>query len=322
MTSPTNSVPRVDVHCHYLPDFYRQALIEAGHSEPDGIPFIPQWSEEAALAAMDELGTATAHLSISSPGVHFGDDRAARRLARRVNEEGARLARAHPGRFEFFASTPLPDVDGALEEIVYAFDELGAAGVVLETNFHGTYLGDAALEPVLAELDRRAAVVFLHPTSPSAVCGGGTRGPLPYPRPMVEFLFETTRSVTDLVLSGALDRHSRLRVIVPHAGAALAVLASRIDLIGGKMTGTTKPMHTALRKLHFDLAGFPLPEQLPALLSVADPDRIHYGSDWPFTPLPEVKNAAAALDSTPLLAGDLHSRVMHDNAYRLMKSDA
>src|SRR5271163_3431083 len=107
---------RIDVHAHFLPSFYRDALVEAGLSKPDGMPAIPQWSEELALSTMDRLGIGTALLSVSSPGVHFGDDAKARVLARLVNEEGARLADAHPGRFGQFASLPVPDIDGALRE--------------------------------------------------------------------------------------------------------------------------------------------------------------------------------------------------------------
>lgn len=312
---------KIDVHCHYLPDFYREALIANGHSHPDGVPFIPNWSEDAALAAMDDLGVRKAYLSISSPGVHFGDDAAARKLARQVNEEGARLQAAHPDRFGFFASTPLPDTDGALAEIEYAFDQLGAAGVVFETNFDGIYLGNDQLAPVYAELDRRNAVLFLHPTSPASACTGHAPA-LPYPRPLLEFLFDTTRSVTDMVFSGILEQYPNLRVIVPHAGAVLPALASRIDVLSGKVTGKPEAMHRALRELHFDLAGMPLPDQLPALLKVTDPTHIHYGTDWPFTPLPEIKNNANLLESSELLEGGLLARVMFENSMVLLEARA
>src|SRR5882757_629940 len=133
---------RIDVHAHFLPPFYREALIAAGHEHPDGGAAIPAWDEQRALDTMDSLGIDTAVLSISSPGVHFGDDRAAAELARRVNDEAARLVAEHPGRFGFFASLPLPDVPGALTELDRAMGELGAVGAVLESNHHGQYLGD------------------------------------------------------------------------------------------------------------------------------------------------------------------------------------
>lgn len=312
----TTTVRRVDVHCHYLPDFYREALIAAGLSRPDGIPRIPDWSEESALAAMDEMNVSRAYISISSPGVNFSDPTSNRSLARRVNEEGARLTAAHPQRFGYFASTPLPDIEGAVAEATYAMDHLGASGVVFSTNFNGLYLGDEKLAPLYAELDRRNAIVFVHPTGPASSCSccGHVETSLPYPKPMMEFLFDTTRTITDMVLSGTLARYPNIKVIVPHAGAALPLLASRIDFMGRRFSQTDDPMHQALKKLHFDLAGMPLPDMLPALLRVANPQNIHFGSDWPFTPLPECKQNAAALDSSGLLEKGLLTQVMHDNA--------
>jgi predicted TIM-barrel fold metal-dependent hydrolase len=205
-------------------------------------------------------------------------------LARLVNEEGARLKAANLGRFGFFASLPLPEIDASVEELRYSLDVLGADGLVLETNHHGLYLGDERLEQVYAEAAARDAVIFLHPTTPA----GAEHLALGYPRPMLEFLFDTTRSVTDMILSGVLERHPEIRVIVPHAGATLPVLANRIELLLPLLTkpgATPLPsVRDALQRLHFDLAGAPVSELLTALLSVADPRRIHYGSDYPFTP--------------------------------------
>jgi 6-methylsalicylate decarboxylase len=314
---------RIDVHHHYLPTFYREALVHAGLSKPDGITEAPAWSEASALEVMDRLGIQKAFLSISSPGVHFGDAAAARSLARRVNEEGARLKRAHPDRWGFFASTPLPDVPGALDEVRHAFDVLGADGVVLLTHFQGTYLGHASLAPFYEELDRRRAVLFLHPTAPHCACPS-----LAYPKPMMEFIFDTTRSVTDLILSGTLERHPHLRVIVPHAGAALPILADRIQLVlhpaltPPGVVHTQVPLRESLRRLHYDVAGAPVPELLGALLQVADPSHLHYGSDWPYTPVEACEALAAKLDATPLLEGNVREAVMRENSVRLLGDSA
>jgi predicted TIM-barrel fold metal-dependent hydrolase len=308
---------RIDVHAHFVPDFYREALIAAGHERPDGIAAIPGWDEQRALDTMDELGIDTAVLSISSPGVHFGDDRAAADLARRVNDEAARLVAEHPGRFGFFASVPLPDVPAALVELDRAMGELGAVGAVLETNHHGQYLGDPALEELHGELAGRGGVLFVHPTAP--FCGRELA--LGYPFPMLEFLFETTRSITNLVVSGALARNPGLKVIVPHAGAVLPVLANRIDLLLPLLGAPGQPMppsmKEALRTLYFDLAGAPVPELLGALLAVADHEHILYGSDWPFTPAVACAALAERIDTTPLLAEPLRTAVLSGNAARL-----
>lgn len=310
---------RIDVHIHFLPDYYREALVTAGLTMPDGMPKIPDWSEDEALKAMDRLGIETAMFSISSPGVHFGDDRAAAELARRVNETAAQFVRKRPDRFGFFAITPLPDAHGAVAEAVYALDQLGADGVVLETNHHGVYLGDDKMAPLYTELDRRKTVAFIHPTSPSCPCCESLA--LGYPRPMLEFLFETTRSVMQMILSGTTTRYADLRVIVPHAGAMLSVLAGRVEMLMPVLEqeqGQGFPdVRKELRKLHYDLAGAPVPELLGALLHVADPQHLHYGSDWPFTPLDSCEELAAKLDATPLFDEDTHRAAMSGNARRL-----
>lgn len=311
--------PRIDVHAHYLPAGYRRAAAAAGHERPDGMPGLPHWDTGAALGMMDGLNIRAAMLSISSPGVHFGDDGAARKLAREVNEEGAKAVSDHPGRFGLFASLPLPDVDGALAEAAYALDTLKADGVAVETNHHGVYMGDPRLDPLFAELNRRRAVVFMHPTSPTCPCCQALS--LGYPRPMIEFMFETTRAVVNLLLTGTLDRFPDIRLIVPHAGAAVPVLADRVVGLSPAI-GLANPVDpdrafAALRRLYYDLAGYPLPRLAPALLEIADPGRVFYGSDWPFTPLPIVARLAGEMDGAALFDDATRRRVLHDNALAL-----
>lgn len=325
----SNTSGRIDVHHHFLPPFYVEALKQAGLSPPDGMGVTPEWSETKVLAMLDRLGIRTAFLSISSPGVHFGDDDAARNLARRANEEAARLTKAYPGRFGFFAITPLPDVEGALAEIRYAYDTLGADGVVFESNFRGTYLGDDLLIPIYEELNNRRAVIFLHPTAPHCQCSAWTNtGEHPrdiafgYPVPLIEFIFETTRTITHMMLSGTLARYPNLRLIVPHAGAALPVLAGRIELVmhAGSPVDKDAPkdIRAALRALHYDLAGVPVPEALSVLLQIADPKKLHYGSDWPFTPLEGCEHLLKQLNETQLLSHDIREAAMNANAYSLL----
>jgi 6-methylsalicylate decarboxylase len=310
---------RIDVHAHFVPPAYREAAVAAGHSRPDGMPAIPEWSPGLALETMDRLGIAAACVSVSSPGIWFGDAGAAARLARAVNDSGAELVRAHPDRFGFFASLPLPDVPLALTELSRSLDELGADGVVLLTNYAGTYLGDPVLEPVWQELAARQATVFLHPTGPS--CVPATHRDRPYP--VMEFLFDTTRSVTDLVLSGALLRHPGVKLVVPHAGAALPAMAHRIAAISGRLL-TDEPgsgeFLQALRGFWYDTAGFPLPAQLGALLHLAEKDQLVYGSDWPFTAEQMSQRLAAELDAAPpaLLSPDELDAIRSGNAARLL----
>jgi predicted TIM-barrel fold metal-dependent hydrolase len=306
----------VDLHAHYLPPSYVMALDRAGLSSLDGnaVP-PPAWSPAAHLEFADATGIATSFLSLSSPGLLVTHDVGdAVELARRVNEDGASTVRDHAERFGLFASLPLPDVDAALAELERAFDELGADGVSLLTNYAGHYLGSDAFEPLFAELGRREAVVALHPTSPAgweAVAFGRTRG-------MIEFMFDTARTVIDLVLSGHLDRHPGVKLVVPHAGGVIPLLADRVDRsrLFGEASGVD--VLGTLRSLHYDLSGDTLPRQLPALLSLVEPDRVVYGSDYPFHPAPLAQAAADRLAATDLLSAEDVRRVFRETALALV----
>ena len=282
MSGSPNFNRKIDLHAHYLPSGYADEMRKGGVHHPDGMPAWPNWTPELALEAYEKLGIETGVLSISSPGVHYGDDAAARRLARLVNEAGADTVAKHPKRFGLFAELPLPDVDGALDELAYAMDTLHADGIALKTNAHGIYLGDGKFEPIFAELHRRKAVVFIHPTSPTcwAQCAMG------YPRPMLEFPFDTTRAVTNLIFSGTLERHPDIRIIVPHNGGTLPILAGRVSAVGSRMRlgpPGLKDAITYLRRLYYDTA-IESKHTLASLMELVEVSQIVYGSDWPWYP--------------------------------------
>ncbi|MGH9016259.1 MAG: amidohydrolase family protein [Acidimicrobiales bacterium] len=208
----------------------------------------------------------------------------------------------HGGRFGLLASLPLPDVDAAVAEVAYCCERLEVDGFVLLTNYGGTYLGDAAFAPLFEELDRRGARVLLHPTSPSCA----DRTSFGRPRPMLEFFFDTTRTVVDLVLNGTVGRHSGVELVIPHAGAVLPLVADRVQGFA-RLLAPDADVLGDLGRLHFDLAGFAVPRQLDALLTLTTLDHLHYGSDFPFTPEPVVATAAAAIDGVDRLTEALRS---------------
>ncbi|MEV7239240.1 amidohydrolase family protein [Streptomyces sp. NPDC051020] len=309
----------VDVHAHFITNRYIARAINAGHREPDGMPenYWPRWSADQHLRLMDEAGIAFSLLSLSSPGVHFGDDAAARALAREMNDVAAATAAEHPHRFGYFAVLPLPDTDGALAEIDRAFHRLGARGVIVLTNNAGHYLGDRRLRPVLAELDRLGAVVLLHPTS----CVGCENLAVGRPRPMIEFLFDTARTVVDFILSGAAELYPRLRVIVPHAGGVLPLLVDRVELFRSihSEPDDRRTMDELLGTFHYDLAGTPSAPQLAALRSVVGQDHLLFGSDYAWTRHEQVLRAIGILDrSLRPDGGQNWRRLTNCNAHRLL----
>ncbi|QHC31866.1 MULTISPECIES: amidohydrolase family protein [unclassified Streptomyces] len=266
---------RIDVHQHLIPGAYREVMERHGATAA-GWP-TPAWDAESAIAMMDRRSIATGVLSVSSPGTHFGDDAEARAVTRSVNEYGAELVKDRPDRFGLFASLPLPDVDGALAEAAYALDELRADGVVLMSNAHGRYLGDKEFAPLWEELDARGAVVFIHPTGSALPMLDGLPGPV------VDFPFDTTRTALHMAVNGVMSRHTRMKVILSHAGGFLPYAAWRFTAGAQFNPGTTPEGILAdLRRFYFDTALSASPSALPSLLAFAAPGHVLYGSDWPF----------------------------------------
>lgn len=239
-------------------------------------------------------------LSVSAPGAHWGDDAEARVRARQVNEYVAELVKDRPDRFGLFATLTLPDVDGALAETAYAFDELNADGVVLLSNAHGSYLGEKAFEPLWEELDARQAVVFIHPTEPPIEMLPGL------PSPLLDFPFDTTRTALHLAANGVLRRHPDLRIILSHAGGFLPYAAYRFPYAATfNPPITSEEVFEDLQRFWFDSALSSSPTALPSLFAFADPSRITFGSDFPFAPDPE--SWTSRLDSADLSPETLHA---------------
>jgi predicted TIM-barrel fold metal-dependent hydrolase len=308
---------RVDVHQHFLPEVYVAALAKAGLKTLDGGMPIPAWSAETAVAMMDRQQIATAMISLSSPSTHFLAPTQRPALVRQVNDAGAALTAAHLGRFGFFATLPMPDVEASLAEMRRAFDELGVDGVILETNIDGAYLGAPGFAPVFAELNRRRATLFLHPTSPA--CFEALA--LGRPAPLLEFPLDTTRTLVDLLYSRTLQTHPDIKVIVPHGGAALPALVARIAAFANVPFIDARPASEAevfetLARLYYDVALSAHPVPFAGLRRLAPIGQILFGSDWPFTPEPGVARNIRQLADSGLSDADLQA-IAYENAVRV-----
>ncbi|MFF7475741.1 amidohydrolase family protein [Streptomyces sp. NPDC008092] len=317
VTTPMNPTTLIDVHAHFLTPRYVAEAKAAGHARPDGMPGWPSWDEYTHLRQMDQWGVGTSILSISSPGIHFGDHAKARTLARHVNEAGAAIQARHPDRFGHFAAIPLPDVEGSLAEAAHALDELGSDGLILKSNTGGVYLGHHDYAPLYAELDRRHTVVLVHPTSPphsEAVALGR-------PRPMLEFVFDSARAASDLLFNGVLENYPNIQWIFPHGGGALPLLGQRMELFRSTfgLAGSTKAVAPEqLGRLWYDMAGTPFPDQIPTLTTALGHDHVLYGSDSCWTPADGVDAQLASIDNAPQPASNLTWRELTSaNARRL-----
>ncbi len=307
----------VDTHHHlYPPKFTRENIQrivdDIGVAPPS---FYLGWSAQSALEKMDEAGVEIAINSMSSPGVWFGDGDTGRARARECNEYGARLVQDFPGRFGMFAAVPLPDIEGTLGEIAHALDVLKLDGIGLLTSYRERLLGDSSFAPIFAELNRRKAVVFVHPTM--SCCSIAVAGLAP---PIIEFPFDSTRTIASLLFTGAFVKYADIRFVFSHGGGALLPLANRLDWTVKRMKpeerSSVAPMGAQheLRRQFYDLASIGLnPAGLAGLLKLFPCAQLLYGSDEPFTSTVETHRALVAADIPP---EDL-SCMLRENALQL-----
>ena len=303
---------RIDTHHHLIPPDYRKALQQAGLTAAAGRE-LPDWSPEASLQAMAELGVGTAILSISTPGTAFLPNPVdATAFARELNDYAAELAAAHPDRFGFFATVPMPHVDESVTEIVRSFDELHADGVVLLANNAGTYLGEEGQEALFTVLDERSAMVFIHPAELPGP-------PIPgVPAFAADFLLDTTRAAYLLVRNGIRMRYPNIRFILSHAGGFVPYASHRLAVAITADTGRSPAdVLEDFSSFYFDTALSSSAAALPTLLAFAKPGHITFGSDFPFAPTAAGKLFAAGLNTFPGLDTVARAAIERTNALTL-----
>lgn len=289
---------RIDFHFHLVPPFYRDAVYEAG-----GAPAIgryPEWSPEMALDVMDANGIEVALLSLAQPGVQFGDPAQASALARRCNAYAAELRARWPRRFGALAVVPMWDARQAVQEIVHSLDALELEGVCLFASYGEKFLGDSAFDPVLEVLDQRGAVVFIHP----ALHPSSRNLALRWPGFVMEYLFDSTRAVVNLVLGGAVERFARIKFVLAHAGGLVPYFAWRLSvspMIDNRMEQLSRDeIYARLRRFWYDNALSPAAETLVCLNGVAAADRLVFGSDWPFANAKVIAEAVRTYEGVAL----------------------
>ena len=285
---------RIDVHHHYAPPGWIKVLSDHGAFK---IESWKGWSPAVAVEAMDRAGVQTSFSSITTPGIYFGEgfgNQAAppgakfnndvRALAREANEFGAKMKADFPGRFGIWASLPLPDVDGSLKEIEYAFDKLKLDGIGLVTSIGSRYMGDAAFSPVFEELNRRQAIVYTHPeAAPCCNYAIPKVGPT-----TLEYSHDTARTIVSWIDSGSADRFPNVKWIFSHGGGS--IWSARY--IGGELGTSAKgfegrtpqqmPKLTHLRRFYYDTAASSNWLQMGWLKTLVGTDHIVFGCDHPY----------------------------------------
>ena len=288
----------IDVHHHILPPNYVEIvgddrigpLILAGKT--------PEWSPQQSIEAMDRNGIQTAITSISAPGLWFGNNQETIDLCRYCNEFATKMRGDHAGRFGVFAGLPLPDVDASLQEIAYAFDELGCDGIGLLTSYGNRYPGDLEFNPVFEELNKRHATVYFHPTNaPCSQCQPEI------PAATLDFPFDTTRAVVSLLFNGTFTRCKNINFIFSHAGGTIPFLAERIARLQsrpGFKDHVPNGVIPELKRLYYDTALSTNWLAFRSLLELTEPDHVLFGSDYPFAPEQTMTGSIKQLQSMGL----------------------
>ncbi len=281
---PAAAKVRVDVHHHFLPPQHREALTKHKMGAP-------RWSPAMSIEDMDKSGIAVSMLSQVQPGAWFGDVAESRRLSREINDYGAKLVQDHPGRFGLFATISLPDVEGSLKEIEYVFDTLKADGLGLLTSYDGKYLGDPSFAPIYKELNRRKAVIYVHPLTPKC-CDGAVPG---IPPGSIEYATDTTRTIAHLVFSGTATKYPDIRWIFSHSGGTLPFLTARFvrQQIVQKHAHLPNGPMPEFAKFYYELAQGNTRGQLAALLQMVPTSQLLYGTDFPYRDGAEVNKGIA-----------------------------
>jgi predicted TIM-barrel fold metal-dependent hydrolase len=268
---------RIDIHHHIAPPGYVE--------EMKSLLFGPTlgWSPAKSIEDMDRAGVATAITSITTPGVWLGEDQQGRRVARECNEYSAKMATDHPGRFGMFAAVPLPDTEGSLREIEYGLDTLKADGVGLFTSYRDKWLGDPQFDPVMEELNRRKALVYVHPDAP--LCCRNLLRDL-FNNSVIEYTTDTTRAIASLLFKGAINRYRDIRWIFSHGGGTVPFVAERLTRIPETYKNLASAVPNGvmpeLQRFYYDLAQASHPGALSALTKLFPVSQLLWGTDFPF----------------------------------------
>jgi predicted TIM-barrel fold metal-dependent hydrolase len=304
---------RIDVHQHYSSPAYFDLLTRKNAIT---VNQFRNYSPSRNLEEMEKAGITTAMLSPTAPAVWFGDVEEARRAARELNEyAAAKMVGEYKGRFGLFATLPMPDVDGTLAEIAYAYDTLKVDGVAFLTSYDNVWLGDKKFDPIFDELNRRNAVVYTHPLEASCC-----KNPIPgVTAQTLEYPTDTTRIIMNLIVSNTATRCPNIKFIFSHAGGTLVSIAQRF--LGNQVTADglskTPDANSRLyhvRRFYYDTAGSANPVQMQSLKLLVPSSQIVFGTDFPFG---NTAATATGVQTSGLTAEELRG-IFHDNAAKFL----
>jgi len=279
MNQKVNEFKKWDTHHHINPPFYVEYVTKYGHEKVYELPQA-KWSEKMMLGWMDDLNLEKAILSISMPGLNYGNNEESRAISRKCNDYMAELIKKHPDRLGAFAAMPLPDVDGAVDELKYALDELKFDGIGLLSNLNYHYLGDKSFEPFYEEANKREAVIYIHPARP--------KNSIPYG--LLNYTYylkmDTAKTIIDFMRSGYHKKYSKIKFILSHGGGVLpAVFPTVINALKKENPNIEKEFEQWRHQLFADTALIPYAdEMLPTTLRFFGANHVVFGTDLCWVP--------------------------------------
>jgi len=295
----------IDVHHHHQPPSLGPGAGGRGGGGP--------WTPEKTLAQMEKFGISVAILSMTQMGdILYTGTEAGRTAVRTGNDYGAKLMQQHPRQFGLFGGVPLPDIEGTLKEIEYCYDTLKVDGIGIYSNDNkGRWPGDKYFEPMWQELNRRNAIVYMHPLAPLC-CRSLDYGPA---ASMVEFDFDVTRAVASIVVNGVMFRYPNIRFITVHSGGTVPMLAGRMKdrVPNGSQKYLPNGLYAELRKWYYDIAHAAFPWPMAALMKFMPHDHILFGTDYSPEPIESTVNELPGLD----LSKDFMQAMGRGNTERL-----
>lgn len=311
----------IDTHHHFWAPDYLKAQV--GWEDQRHIPHYPTmstWTPQVSLEEMDRGGVKTALLSLASISQGFWglDAQAATAVVRSCDDYAAKMMSDHPGRFGLLAPLSMVDIDTSLKEIEYAFDQVHADGIGLQTSYNDKYPGDPFFAPLWQELNRRKAIVYLHGPNP-ACCSAIKDGPGMFGS-VVEVTFDATRAVASLLASGTLAKYPDIRWIVAYGGGTIPFVAGRIEaFVNSSMKPAIKPEEIAphgvmpeLQRLYYDTVNVTNAASWAALTKFVNTSHIVYGTDYPYFTNDQLDN----IDKR--VSGQAKEAILSGNAKRLV----
>ncbi|RPA80877.1 amidohydrolase 2 [Ascobolus immersus RN42] len=324
---PIDNNTVIDTHSHIIPDFLRQAMLDNGFTlSPDdsilsnGV-YIPPWTLDGHLNAMNQYGINYSVVSISAPGLIFLDKkpREQLKLTRKLNDYMYSLTKQYPTRFGAFCFLPIPQVKASIEEAKYCLDKLGFEGVGLLTNYNELMVGDKLFEPIFEFLNKRNVPLYIHPASVVAECWEKTTHG--YGPAMIDFPIQSTRTLIHLFASGMRSKFPDFNIIFSHGGGVLPFIADRVgNFLSTPQNGgyNSTEMFEQFRAYYYDLASAVSKPTMAAIKEFISTDRLLVGSDYPFTPGPAAAGFVRGAIANGKLTPEEQLGYKNGNALRIL----